>query len=177
VVVGQLDAEAPIRRLAEEERAKFGLELRQALSEQVRCGSRARQLLRDHLVDGALEHAAVGNDHDFGAYETGGAKDGRLVAGARVPYPLARAPVGAEVAPHQFRDGRLWRRREVGIGGRCDSVLSPAVDVDCHSAWLEHPEHRGRQPKEPLATQPHGMRQFSVLDPWDNRITFAEPVR
>ena len=31
-------------------------------------------------------------------------------------------------------------------------------------------------PKEPLATQPHGMRQFSVLDPWDNRITFAEPV-
>jgi catechol 2,3-dioxygenase-like lactoylglutathione lyase family enzyme len=31
-------------------------------------------------------------------------------------------------------------------------------------------------PKEPLATQPHGMRQFSVLDPWGNRITFAEPV-
>jgi catechol 2,3-dioxygenase-like lactoylglutathione lyase family enzyme len=32
-------------------------------------------------------------------------------------------------------------------------------------------------PNEPLATQPHGMRQFSVLDPWGNRITFAEPVR
>jgi catechol 2,3-dioxygenase-like lactoylglutathione lyase family enzyme len=32
-------------------------------------------------------------------------------------------------------------------------------------------------PEEPLATQPHGMRQFSVLDPSGNRVTFAEPVR
>jgi hypothetical protein len=31
-------------------------------------------------------------------------------------------------------------------------------------------------PEEPLETKPHGMRQFSVLDPWGNRITFAEPV-
>jgi catechol 2,3-dioxygenase-like lactoylglutathione lyase family enzyme len=31
--------------------------------------------------------------------------------------------------------------------------------------------------KEPLETHPHGMRQFSVRDPWDNRITFAERVK
>jgi hypothetical protein len=31
-------------------------------------------------------------------------------------------------------------------------------------------------PEEPLATQPWGMRQFSVLDPSGNRITFAEAV-
>ena len=33
------------------------------------------------------------------------------------------------------------------------------------------------KPDERLATMPHGMRQFSVLDPDGNRITFAEPVR
>ena len=31
-------------------------------------------------------------------------------------------------------------------------------------------------PDEPLQTQPWGMRQFSVLDPSGNRITFAEPA-
>jgi|GEM_PF-142452 len=31
-------------------------------------------------------------------------------------------------------------------------------------------------PDEPLATQPWGMRQFSVLDPNGNRITFAQPA-
>ncbi len=31
-------------------------------------------------------------------------------------------------------------------------------------------------PDEPLATQPWGMRQFSVLDPTRNRITFAQPA-
>jgi catechol 2,3-dioxygenase-like lactoylglutathione lyase family enzyme len=31
-------------------------------------------------------------------------------------------------------------------------------------------------PDEKLATQPHGMRQFGILDPSGNRITFAEPV-
>jgi catechol 2,3-dioxygenase-like lactoylglutathione lyase family enzyme len=33
------------------------------------------------------------------------------------------------------------------------------------------------KPDEELATWPHGMRQFSVLDLDGNRITFAEPVR
>ncbi len=33
------------------------------------------------------------------------------------------------------------------------------------------------KPDEKLATQPHGMRQFSVLDPDGNRITFAESTR
>jgi len=32
------------------------------------------------------------------------------------------------------------------------------------------------KPDEQLATMPHGLRQFSVLDPDGNRITFAEPV-
>lgn len=32
------------------------------------------------------------------------------------------------------------------------------------------------KPDEQLATAPHGMRQFSVLDPDGNRITFAEPA-
>jgi catechol 2,3-dioxygenase-like lactoylglutathione lyase family enzyme len=31
-------------------------------------------------------------------------------------------------------------------------------------------------PDEPLETKPHGMRQFSLRDPWGNRITFAEPT-
>jgi catechol 2,3-dioxygenase-like lactoylglutathione lyase family enzyme len=31
-------------------------------------------------------------------------------------------------------------------------------------------------PDEPLLTHPHGMRQFSILDPWGNRVTFAERV-
>ncbi|MFN8639445.1 MAG: VOC family protein [Dehalococcoidia bacterium] len=33
------------------------------------------------------------------------------------------------------------------------------------------------KPGEELATMPHGLRQFSILDPDGNRITFAEPVR
>jgi len=32
------------------------------------------------------------------------------------------------------------------------------------------------KPDERLATLPHGLRQFSVLDHDGNRITFAEPV-
>jgi hypothetical protein len=32
------------------------------------------------------------------------------------------------------------------------------------------------KPDEQLATMSHGLRQFSVLDPDGNRITFAEPV-
>ena len=32
------------------------------------------------------------------------------------------------------------------------------------------------KPDERLATMPHGLRQFSILDPDGNRITFAEPV-
>ena len=32
------------------------------------------------------------------------------------------------------------------------------------------------KPDERLATMPHGLRQFSVLDLDGNRITFAEPV-
>ena len=32
------------------------------------------------------------------------------------------------------------------------------------------------KPDELLATMPHGLRQFSILDPDGNRITFAEPV-
>lgn len=32
------------------------------------------------------------------------------------------------------------------------------------------------KPDERLATMPHGLRQFSVLDPDGNRITYAEPV-
>src|SRR5262245_33881705 len=31
-------------------------------------------------------------------------------------------------------------------------------------------------PEEKLATQPHGMRQFGIVDPSGNRITFAERV-
>jgi catechol 2,3-dioxygenase-like lactoylglutathione lyase family enzyme len=31
-------------------------------------------------------------------------------------------------------------------------------------------------PDEKLATQPHGMRQFGIVDPSGNRLTFAEPV-
>ncbi len=29
---------------------------------------------------------------------------------------------------------------------------------------------------EHLEAQPHGMRQFSILDPDGNRVTFAEPI-
>jgi catechol 2,3-dioxygenase-like lactoylglutathione lyase family enzyme len=37
-------------------------------------------------------------------------------------------------------------------------------------------EPRGAvKPDERLETRPHGMRQFSVLDPDGNRVTFAEP--
>lgn len=32
------------------------------------------------------------------------------------------------------------------------------------------------KPDERLATLPHGLRQFSILDRDGNRITFAEPV-
>jgi catechol 2,3-dioxygenase-like lactoylglutathione lyase family enzyme len=32
------------------------------------------------------------------------------------------------------------------------------------------------KPDERLETMPHGLRQFSILDPDGNRITFAEPV-
>lgn len=32
-------------------------------------------------------------------------------------------------------------------------------------------------PTEPLETKPWGLRQFSVLDPFGNRITFAQAAR
>jgi hypothetical protein len=42
---------------------------------------------------------------------------------------------------------------------------------------FEELEPRGVvKPDERLATMPHGLRQFSVLDLDGNRITFAEPI-
>ena len=47
-------------------------------------------------------------------------------------------------------------------------------NVDALCETLE--PHGVVKPDEQLETQPHGMRQFSVLDIDGNRITFAEPV-
>ena len=56
--------------------------------------------------------------------------------------------------------------------------VSASIDTIGVDALYKQIEPRGVvKPDERLETKPWGLRQFSVLDPSGNRITFAERVR
>ncbi len=65
-------------------------------------------------------------------------------------------------------------------GGQPNPYAGPAccrINVTGVDALYAEIEPRGVvKPDETLATLPHGMRQFSIVDPTGNRITFAEPA-
>ena len=70
---------------------------------------------------------------------------------------------------------------EIHLSGAADSWSSAPntcrIDVQGVDALYAEIEPRGIvKPDETLQTTSFGMRQFSVLDPSGNRITFAEPV-
>jgi len=66
-------------------------------------------------------------------------------------------------------------------GGEANPYPHPTccrIDVRGVDALAAEMEGQGViHPDEPLADTPFGMRQFSVLDPSGNRITFAEPLQ
>ena len=69
---------------------------------------------------------------------------------------------------------------EIHLSGESSEPAAPVsarIDVEGVDALYEEMKVQNViHPEEPLETKPWGMRQFSVLDPSGNRITFAQPA-
>lgn len=57
--------------------------------------------------------------------------------------------------------GRVWEHAADSGGDRGDG-------------WSERPPRRALQPPEAPQDQPYGLRDFVVIDPWGNQLTFAQ---
>ena len=63
-----------------------------------------------------------------------------------------------------------------GAAGAATPVTARIAVAGIDELYAEMQKQDVIHPEEPLATQPWGMRQFSILDPDRNRITFAQPA-
>lgn len=90
-----------------------------------------------------------------------------------------RDKLGFTVAFHMGRYGGVERE---GIMVHLDAFapvaapISARIDVKGIDALYAATDPAIVKPDEQLADLPHGLRQFSVLDPTGNRVTFAQPI-
>lgn len=71
---------------------------------------------------------------------------------------------------------------EIHVNGELDewSSLPTSARINVHGIDAYHEKVRALgsiKPDEPLQDMPFGVRQFSILDPAGNRITFCEAIK
>jgi hypothetical protein len=114
-----------------------------AVAEHVPCCSRRGESVGDDVVDAAVDHSLIRDDHHLRRQETRCLEHLVLAARRGVPDTPSGPAVGAEIALPQLLDGGVGRRRvrecsELGFREKVINSVRRGVDLNDSPARLEH---------------------------------------